>query len=156
MLSCCLLFVPCACPRSPSNALHLRLALSLDSLLLSWRRRSGPCLPESPPIPLPPPSSPLSHPASESVASAFPCAVTARGSGRVSHTRPCARIKSAPSHRWLRIASAGGRPCPSSFQVTRTSSPCLELALSVDAPRPCPALLPRRLSPVVARVPRRW
>lgn len=139
MLSCSLLIVPCACRRSPpSNALRLGLAFFLDSLLLSWRRRPGPCLPESPPIPLPPPSSPsLSHPASESVASAFLCAVTARGSGRVSHTRPCARIKSAPSHRWLRIASAGGRPCPSSFQVTRTSSPCLELALRRSTSVPC-------------------
>lgn len=120
--------VPVSCSLLPFLPPPLSSLLRLFFGALALPRASpAPCRlsrvppPEPPPAPAPLILLALSHPASESVASPFPCAVAARGSGRASHTRPCARIKSAPSHRWLRIGCGRGCRCHPPFQATRTS-----------------------------------
>lgn len=119
--------VPVSPPRSCRWSACFSVPTSLTCICLSVRcstphttlRGACPALsPLLPPLPLRPPSLfpclfAWSHPASESVASPyFPWAVTARGPGRASLTRPCARIKSAPSHRWLRIVTRGWPSVP--------------------------------------------
>lgn len=102
---------PCALLFPPVSLLLVVVgALSFSPTPTSVRhvRRSSP----APPSPPSPPSTPAClpcpiRPQSQWRAPFLPWAVTARGPGRASHTRPCARIKSAPSHRWLRIFTRG-------------------------------------------------